>query len=132
MPSAPIRSTSNLRDRTAALGSDIRDIGVEVAGVHRDATDPAHQLIGAVLRRYERTYRALRPLDDRAVLYYQVFRAVAQLVGVGHAGATGRVGGGAFHSAAGVSNLIALIRKLSGVSVRLEDRVPRSKMTGST
>jgi hypothetical protein len=57
------------------------------------------------------------------VRYYQVFRAVAQLVGVGRARATGRVGGGAFHSAAGVSNLIALIKKLSGVSVSLEDRM---------
>ena len=79
----------------------------------------AHAIIGAALRRYERTYRALRPLDDRAVRYYQVFRAVAQLVGVGLARTTGRVGGGAFHSAAGVGNLIALIKKLSGVSVSL-------------
>ena len=81
---------------------------------------PAHAIIGAALRRYERTYRALRPLDDRAVRYYQVFRAVAQLVGVGRARTTGRVGGGAFHSAAGVGNLIALVKKLSGVSVSLE------------
>src|SRR5258707_2889665 len=29
----------------------------------------AHAIIGAALRRYERTYRALRPLDDQAVLY---------------------------------------------------------------
>ena len=84
----------------------------------------AHAIIGAALRRYERTYRALRPLDDRAVRYYQVFRAVAQLAGVGRARTTGRVGGGAFHSAAGVgNNLIALVKKLSGVSVSLEDRM---------
>jgi aminoglycoside phosphotransferase (APT) family kinase protein len=83
----------------------------------------AHAIIGAALRRYERTYRALRPLDDRAVRYYQVFRAVAQLAGVGRARTTGRVGGGAFHSAAGVGNLIALVKKLSGVSVSLEDRM---------
>ena len=83
----------------------------------------AHAIIGAALRRYERTYRARRPLDDQAVLYYQVFRAVAQLVWVGQARAAGRVGGGAFHSAAGVGNLIALIKKLSGVSVWLEDRM---------
>jgi aminoglycoside phosphotransferase (APT) family kinase protein len=114
------------------IGSAIANISAVPLALPWALRVAAHQLIGAVLRRYERTYRALRPLDDRAVLYYQVFRAVAQLVGVGHAGATGRVGGGAFHSAAGVSNLIALIRKLSGVSVRLEDRVPRSKMTGST
>lgn len=83
---------------------------------------PAHRVIGVALRRYERAYRALRPLDDRSVRYYQVFRAVAQLVWVGQTRATGRGGGGAFHSAVGVNNLVALIRKLSGVSVRLEDR----------
>jgi aminoglycoside phosphotransferase (APT) family kinase protein len=82
----------------------------------------AHSVIGAALRRYERAYRELRPLDDQAVLYYEVFRAVAQLVWVGQARAAGRVGGGAFHSAAGVGNLIALIRKLSSVSLRLEKR----------
>ena len=62
---------------------------------------------------------ARQPLDDRAVRYYQVFRAVAQLVPVGAARAAGRAGGGAFHSEAGACNLIALIRRLSGVSVRL-------------
>ena len=89
----------------------------------------ARQAIGAALRRYERSYRARRLLDGQAVLYYQVFRAVAQLVGVGYAKATGRAGSGAFASPAGVSNLIALIKKLSGVSVSLEDRMhlPRTK-----
>jgi len=89
----------------------------------------ARQAIGAALRRYERSYRAHQPLDDQAVLYYQVFRAIAQLVGVGYARATGRAGSGAFASPAGVSNLIALIKKLSGVSVSLEDRMhlPRTK-----
>jgi aminoglycoside phosphotransferase (APT) family kinase protein len=79
------------------------------------------QTIGVALRRYERAYRARRPLDDRAVLYYQVYRAVAQLAGVGAARAAGRVGGGAFNSAVGVGNLVALIKKLSGVSIWLED-----------
>jgi aminoglycoside phosphotransferase (APT) family kinase protein len=111
----------------AVIAESAMDIGSAIANMSAvPLTLPwalrvaARPVIGAALRRYERTYRALRPLDDRAVLYYQVFRAVAQLVGVGRARATGRVGGGAFHSAAGVSNLIALIRKLSGVSVRLE------------
>jgi aminoglycoside phosphotransferase (APT) family kinase protein len=79
----------------------------------------AHAIIGAALRRYERAYRALQPLNDQALLYYQVFRAVAQLAWVGQARSTGRVGGGAFHSAAGVGNLIALIKKLSGEAVQL-------------
>jgi aminoglycoside phosphotransferase (APT) family kinase protein len=84
----------------------------------------AQAAIGAAMRRYERAYRARRPLDDEAVRYYQVFRAVAQLMPVAAARATGRVGTGAFHSDAGAGNLIALIRRLSGVSVRLADRVP--------
>jgi aminoglycoside phosphotransferase (APT) family kinase protein len=79
----------------------------------------AQAAIGTALRRYQRAYRARRPLDDAAVRYYQVFRAVAQLTPVGAARATGRAGGGAFHSAAGTGNLINLIRRLSGVSVRL-------------
>jgi len=42
----------------------------------------AHVIIGAALRRYERTVPGRSgPLDDQAVLYYEVFRAVAQLVG---------------------------------------------------
>jgi len=81
----------------------------------------ARRMIGAALRRYERAYRALQPLDDRALRYYQVFRAIAQLAGVGQARAAGRVGHGGFHSAAGVSNLIALVRKLSGVTVWIGD-----------
>jgi aminoglycoside phosphotransferase (APT) family kinase protein len=79
----------------------------------------ARAAIGAALRRYERAYGARRPLDDEAVRYYQVFRAVAQLVPVAAARAAGRSGSGAFHSAAGAGNLIALIRRRSGVSVRL-------------
>jgi aminoglycoside phosphotransferase (APT) family kinase protein len=89
----------------------------------------ARQAIGAALRRYERSYRERRPLDDRAVLYYQVFRAMAQLVGVGRARAMGRVGSGAFASDAGMSNLVALIKKLSGVSVSLEDAMSRNSST---
>jgi aminoglycoside phosphotransferase (APT) family kinase protein len=84
---------------------------------------PMRVAVTVALRRYQRAYHARRPLDDQAVRYYQVFRAVAQLVPVGAARAAGRAGSGAFHSAMGAGNLIALIRKLSGVSVWLDDRV---------
>jgi len=84
----------------------------------------AQAAVGTALRRYARAYRARRPLDERALRYYQVFRAFAQLVPVGAARAAGRADGGAFHSEVGAGNLIALIRKLSGVSVQLQDRVP--------
>jgi aminoglycoside phosphotransferase (APT) family kinase protein len=102
------------------VGSAIANISAVPLSLPWALRVAAHSVISAALRRYEHAYRKLRPLDDQAVLYYEVFRAVAQLVGVGQARAAGRVGGGAFHSAAGVGNLIALIRKLSGVSLRLE------------
>jgi hypothetical protein len=104
------------------VGSAIANISAVPLRLPRALRVAAHSVIGAAPRRYERAYRELRPLDDRAVLYYEVFRAVAQLVSVGQARAAGRVGGGTFHSAAGVGNLIALIRKLSSVSLRLEKR----------
>jgi aminoglycoside phosphotransferase (APT) family kinase protein len=79
---------------------------------------PVRAVIGMALRRFEDAYRERRPLDGQAVRYYQVFRAVAQLVGVGQARSDGRVGG-AYNSAAGVRNLIALVESLCGVSLRL-------------
>lgn len=96
--------------------SNISTVPIALPGALRAA---ARAAIGAALRRYVRAYRARRPLDDHAVRYYQVFRAVAQLVPVAVAKTLGHAGGGAFHSDAGAGNLIALIRKLSGVEVRL-------------
>ena len=54
-----------------------------------------------------RAYRQKRPLDDRALRYYQVFRAIHQLRS---AAITVRAGGngGAFGSEAGLRSLIDL------------------------
>jgi aminoglycoside phosphotransferase (APT) family kinase protein len=104
------------------VGSAIANISAVPLGLPWTLRVVARAVIDASLRRYERAYRSLRPLDDQAVRYYAVFRAVAQLVSVGQAWTTGRLGGGAFHSPAGVANLIALVRKLSGVALRLEKR----------
>jgi aminoglycoside phosphotransferase (APT) family kinase protein len=101
------------------VGSAIANISAVPIKVPWALRVAAQQAAAVVLRRYERAYRARRPLDDQAVRYYQVFRAVAQLIPVGVARAAGRTGGGAFHSESGAGNLIALIRRLSGVSVRL-------------
>src|SRR5215813_13002301 len=101
------------------VGSAIANISAVPINLPWALRVTAQAATGAALRRYERAYRARRPLDDEAVRYYQVFRAVAQLVPVGAARATGQAGSGAFHSATGAGNLIALIRRLSGVSVRL-------------
>jgi aminoglycoside phosphotransferase (APT) family kinase protein len=101
------------------VGSAIANISTVPISLPWALRVAAQAAIGTALRRYKRAYHARRPLDDHAVRYYQVFRAVAQLVPVGAARATGRAGGGAFHSTAGAGNLIALIRRLSDVSVRL-------------
>jgi aminoglycoside phosphotransferase (APT) family kinase protein len=100
----------------ASAIANISAVPINLPWALRVTVQPA---IGAALRRYERAYGARRPLDDEAVRYYQVFRAVAQLIPVGQAKATGRAGSGAFHSEVGAGNLIALIRRLSRVSVRL-------------
>ncbi len=101
------------------VGSAIANISTVPIGLPSPLRAAGRAAIGAALRRYERAYRARRPLDEQAVRYYQVFRAVAQLVPVASAKAAGRAGSGAFHSQAGAGNLIALIKRLSGVSVRL-------------
>jgi len=101
------------------VGSAIANISAVPINVPWALRVAAQQAAIVVLRRYERAYRARRPLDAEAVRYYQVFRAVAQLIPVGAAKAAGRAGGGAFYSETGAGNLIALIRKLTGVSVRL-------------
>lgn len=102
------------------VGSAIANISAIPRSLRWGLHAAAQAKISAALRRYGRAYRARCPLDDQAVLYHEVFRAVAQLVWVGQPRAAGRAGGDAFHSAAGVGNLIALIRKLSGVSLRFE------------
>ena len=101
------------------VGSAIANISTVPIGLPWPMRGMAQAAIRAALRRYQRAYRARRPLDDEAVRYYQVFRAMAQLIPVGAARTAGRKGGGAFHSDAGAGNLIALIKRLSGVSVRL-------------
>ena len=101
------------------VGSAIANISAVPIALPPPLRVAARAAIGAALRRYERAYRVRRPFDDGAVRYYQVYRAVAQLVPVGAARVAGRSGSGAFHSEAGAGNLITLIRKLSGISVQL-------------
>src|SRR5262245_2743836 len=78
------------------VGSAIANISAVPIGVPRALLVPAQAAIAVALRRYQRAYRARRPLDDQAVRYYQVYRAIAQLVPVGAARAAGRPGSGAF------------------------------------
>jgi aminoglycoside phosphotransferase (APT) family kinase protein len=76
-------------------------------------------VIRSALRTYLRAYRQKRPLDDRALRYYQVFRATAQLRSAAITIRAGRTGGGAFGSEAGLRGLIAYIDRQAGVKVKL-------------
>jgi aminoglycoside phosphotransferase (APT) family kinase protein len=77
-------------------------------------------LILGVLRRYVAAYRQLRPLDDASLRYYQVFRAMVQLKPAAASLFAGHGGGGAFHSNAGIHNLIAHIHAQGGPKLQLE------------
>jgi aminoglycoside phosphotransferase (APT) family kinase protein len=59
------------------VGSAIANISAVPLSLPLALRVVARALIGAALQRYERAYRRLRPLDDQAVVYYEVFRAVA-------------------------------------------------------
>jgi aminoglycoside phosphotransferase (APT) family kinase protein len=76
-------------------------------------------LVWLLLRKYLRGYRRRRPLDDAALRYFQVYRAMAQLTAVGRSLAEGQTGG-AFQSETGVRNLIAHISGLTGLEPRLD------------
>jgi hypothetical protein len=77
-------------------------------------------LIGTLLRRYLAAYRRLRPVNEARFRYYQVFRAMVQLRPAAAAVRAGRTGGGAFHSSAGIANLIAHIHARGGPRLKLE------------
>jgi aminoglycoside phosphotransferase (APT) family kinase protein len=102
------------------VGSAIANIAAVPLDLPRALHVPARAAIRQALQRYEHAYRARRPLDPHAVRYYMVFRAFAQLVWVAQLRTAGRGGRGAFNSPAGIANLTTLIRKLSGLSLRLD------------
>jgi aminoglycoside phosphotransferase (APT) family kinase protein len=81
---------------------------------------PLRLLIAALLRRYVAAYRALRPLDEARLRYYQVFRAMVQLRPAASAVLAGRTGGGAYHSSAGIRNLILHIKAQGGPELKLD------------
>jgi hypothetical protein len=81
---------------------------------------PLGLLIGVLLRRYVAAYRQQRPLNEASLRYYQVFRAMVQLRPAAASVLAGRGGGGAFHSNAGIRNLISLIQAQGGPKLHLD------------
>jgi aminoglycoside phosphotransferase (APT) family kinase protein len=80
---------------------------------------PLRALIRTLLRRYVAAYRARKPLNEDSLRYYQVYRALMQLRPAALAVMAGRIGGGAYHSEAGIRNLVALIDRQAGVKVKV-------------
>lgn len=100
------------------VGSALANISTVPFNVPPAMRPLLRMVIGSVLRSYLRAYRERRPLDDGALRYYQVFRAIQQLRSAAIAVRTGG-GGGAFGSEAGLRRLIAYIDRQAGVKVKL-------------
>jgi aminoglycoside phosphotransferase (APT) family kinase protein len=108
------------------IASPEMDVGSAIANISTVPFDvppllsiPVRGIVRLILWRYYRTYCRRKALDAVAVRYFQIFRAIAQLAWVGQNMAAGQIEGGAYQSGVGVRNLIALVRKLSGVELHL-------------
>lgn len=100
------------------VGSAIANIATVPFNVPSALRPVLRLMLGSVLRNYLRTYRRKRPLDDRALRYFQAFRAFAQLTWALAAMRAGRPGG-AFGSEAGVRRLTAFFNRRAGIKIRL-------------
>jgi hypothetical protein len=86
-------------DVGSAIGQHLRPSAPPAMGIARCGTLGYQRGSATVQARLSEAPTA----RDQAVIYYEVFRAVTQLVSVGQARAAGRVAGRAFHSAAGLA-----------------------------
>lgn len=102
------------------VASAVANIATFPMKVPAAMTAPLRLLVATLLRRYVATYRQFRPLDRNRLRYYQVFRAMVQLRPAVAGLLAGRARGGAFHSHAGVRNLVDHIRAQGGPSLKLE------------
>ena len=100
----------------ASAVTNIATLPIKVPGAMRL---PVRLLIATLLRRYVAAYRQLRPLDAASLRYYQVFRAMVQLRPAAATLVAGRKGSGAFHSPAGIRNLLAHIHAQGGPRLQL-------------
>jgi aminoglycoside phosphotransferase (APT) family kinase protein len=100
----------------ASAVTNIATLPIKVPGAMRL---PVRLLIAGLLRRYVGAYRHLRPLDTASLRYYQVFRAMVQLRPAAASVIGGRGGSGAFHSHAGIRNLVSHIQAQGGPKLQL-------------
>ncbi|MGO9607851.1 MAG: phosphotransferase family protein [Candidatus Binataceae bacterium] len=123
------RGTGVLDWGNVTLGDPAMDLGASTANMMAipiEVPGPLRwlfrRLLNMVARQYYRGYCRLNPLDDRAVRYYQVFRCMMQLVWIADGISNSRPPRGAFDSPAGISALIAQIRKLTGLQLHFDLR----------
>jgi len=100
------------------VGSAIANIATVPLDVPAVLNMPLQMVMAYILRRYRATYASRRPIDDRAVRYFQTYRCVAQLVPVLVNRAKGGAGSGAFGSDRGIARLVQHIRATSGVVIQ--------------
>jgi aminoglycoside phosphotransferase (APT) family kinase protein len=101
------------------VGSAIANISTVPFNVPAPLRRVLAGVIASALRSYVRAYRGRRSLDDAALLYFQVFRAFAQLGWAAVARQAGRGHSGAFASEAGMQSLAGFIAERSGIRVKL-------------
>jgi aminoglycoside phosphotransferase (APT) family kinase protein len=101
------------------VASAVANIATFPMKVPAAVSAPLRLLVATLLRRYVATHHQFRPLDQDRLRYYQVFRAMVQLRPALAGLLAGRARGGAFHSHAGVRNLVGYIRAQGGPHLKL-------------
>jgi aminoglycoside phosphotransferase (APT) family kinase protein len=101
------------------VGSALANVSTVPFNVPLAVRPLLRMVIRSALGAYLSAYRQKRPLDDSALRYYQVFRALAQLRSGAITVRAGRTGGGAFGSEAGIRSLITFIDRQAGLKVKL-------------
>jgi aminoglycoside phosphotransferase (APT) family kinase protein len=101
------------------VGSALANVSTVPFNVPPAVRPLLRMVVRSALGTYLAAYRQKRPLDDGALRYYQVFRALAQLRSGAITLRAGRTGGGAFGSEAGIRSLIAFIDRHAGLKVKL-------------
>jgi hypothetical protein len=102
------------------LGSTIANIVTVPIQVPRFLHGALRLLMNGMVGAYYRTYGRMLALDDSAVRYHQVFRAMSQLVRFAERFIDGRANLGVYGSGRGIRRLLSHVRRIrTAVGTRL-------------
>jgi aminoglycoside phosphotransferase (APT) family kinase protein len=99
------------------VGSTVANLSTVPLGGPKLLRPVMRGVITLVLRRYLAAYRRLRPIDDGAARYYQVFRCAAHRLGAARHTQAGGRGAGAHHLPGAQALINARIRSLTGIAL---------------